>query len=190
MFLVCSMYQRLHNTVFTVGSSKVFFSLIPTVEEYSILKMLLLSKRKIIDGLFKVFLFSVLLGFNYSLYIEDAIAQYNRGRTTMAESIRVADELEYPVFIICPQPGFKLSYFKEIRNLSGSNRIGIENFIWKQTYYREFMENVSSIPETFTDMSYILGKDFQIRVTLLTKRYVIIDTCVSQKQMKLSILLK
>ena len=140
---------------------------------------MVLSKRKIIDGFFKVFLFSILLGFNYYLYMEDAIAQYNRGRTTMAESIRAADELEYPVFIICPQPGFKLSYFKEMRNLTGSNRIGIENFLWKQKYYRNVLENASSIPEMYMDMSYILGEDFEIHVTLLTYRFVIIDTtCV------------
>ena len=45
--------------------------------------------------------------------MDKAIKQYQRGKTTMAESIDDADEPEYPVFILCPQPGFKLSSFED-----------------------------------------------------------------------------
>ena len=99
--------------------------------------------------------------------MQDAIKKYQQGRTTMAESIRDAKELENPVFMICPQPGFKSSSFEDMRNKSGCGSIGIETFLWKQECYRDSLENVSSIPDAY--MSYILGKDWIIQVAMLNK---------------------
>ena len=123
------------------------------------------SKRKILKACFKAFLFFALLIANYFLYMDKAIKQYQRGRTTMSESFDITDEPQYPDFIICPQPGFKSSSFEGIKNKSGCGSIGIENFFWKQKCFRDSLENVSSIPDTFMDMSYILGKDWKIQVS-------------------------
>ena len=127
------------------------------------------SKEEIFKACFKAFLFLSLLVSNYFLYMDSAIKQYRRGRTTMAESIKDADEIQYPVFIICPQPGFKPSAFEDLRNKSGYN-IGADSFLWKADFYRGILQNVSSIPDTYMEMSYNLGEDWKIQVLLLNKR--------------------
>ena len=99
--------------------------------------------------------------------MDEAIKQFQRGRTTMAESIKDADELQYPVFILCPQPGFKASAFEDMRNKSSCGTIGIENYLWKTKCFRNGLENVSSIPDTYTNMSYNLENDWKIQVGLL-----------------------
>ena len=125
-------------------------------------------KKEIFKACFKAFLFFALLVANYFLYMDKAIKQYQRGRTTMAESIDVADEPQYPVFIICPQPGFKLSSFEDMRNKSEcATSIGIEKYLWEQKCYRDILENVSSIPDTYMNMSYNLEEDWEIQVILL-----------------------
>ena len=86
----------------------------------------------------------------------------------MAESIKDADELQYPVFIICPQPGFKSSAFEDMRNKS-EYITGIDTFLWKTEFYRDILQNVSSIPDTYMEMSYILEKDWRIQVSLINK---------------------
>ena len=85
----------------------------------------------------------------------------------MAESIKDADEIQHPVFIICPQPGFKSSAFEDMRNKSSCGEIGIENYFWKEKCFRNGLENVSSIPDTYMDMSYNLGKGKIIQVASL-----------------------
>ena len=63
----------------------------------------------------------------------------------MAESIKDADEIQYPVFIICPQPGFKLSSFEDmINNSKCTTSTGIEKYFWKLECYRGILENISS----------------------------------------------
>ena len=124
-------------------------------------------KKDIFKACFKAFLFLTLLVLNYFLYMDSAIKQYQRGRTTMAESITDADELQYPVFILCPQPGFKASSFEDFRNKSRCGSIGIENYLWKQECFRYGLANVSSIPDTYTSMSYNLENDWKIQVGLL-----------------------
>ena len=104
--------------------------------------------------------------------MDKAIKQFQRGKTTMAESIDVADELQYPVFIICPEPGFKLSSFEDMRSKTecGTSH-GIEKYLWKQKCYRVILENVSSIPDTYMNMSYNLGEDWKIQVMLVNNGY-------------------
>ena len=80
----------------------------------------------------------------------------------MAESISVEDELDYPVFIICPEPGFKASFFKELGN---SWRPGPEHYLWKIDYYRDILENVPSMTDAYKNMSYILGEDWNAKIT-------------------------
>ena len=125
-------------------------------------------KKEILKACFKAFLFFALLVANYFLYMDKAIKQFQRGKTTMAESIDVANEPQYPVFIICPQPGFKLSSFENMRNKSECvSSTGIEKYLWKQKCYRGILRNVSSIPDTYMNMSYSLGEDWNIQVILL-----------------------
>ena len=45
--------------------------------------------------------------------MQHALEQYNEKRTTMAESIKQVKELDYPILVFCPEPGFKPSFFRK-----------------------------------------------------------------------------
>ena len=93
--------------------------------------------------------------------MNDAISQYYEKRTTMAESIKPDNQHEYPVLIFCPEPGFKPSFFKDIKN--NAKVISIKKYIWKFAIHKKLLlKNVSSIPEVYKNMSYILGEDWDI----------------------------
>ena len=70
-----------------------------------------------------------------------ALEQYNEKRTTMAESIKQVDKLDYPILVFCPEPGFKPSFFNTMK----WNSAGIEKLIWKYPAYQAVLQNVSSI---------------------------------------------
>ena len=68
------------------------------------------STRKVIELSVKSLLFLILLFLYYFFYMNNALSQYYEKRTTMAESIKPDNQHEYPVFIFCPEPGFKPSF--------------------------------------------------------------------------------
>ena len=78
----------------------------------------------------------------------------------MAESIKLAKKLEYPILVFCPEPGFKQSFFKEMkRNIVP----GTETFLWNYfSGYKNVLENGSSIPDVYKNMSFELGVDWDI----------------------------
>ena len=79
----------------------------------------------------------------------------------MAESIKINNELDYPVLIFCPEPGFKPSFFKDVKDEVQAT--GIDRYIWEFGSQKEFLlSNVSSIPEVYKNMSYILGENWKI----------------------------
>ena len=93
--------------------------------------------------------------------MDNALSQYYEKRTTMAESIKQVDQLDYPILIFCPEPGFKPSFFEEIKKQAEVT--GIEKYMWKFPWYKEILlKNVSSIPEVYKNMSYELGTDWNI----------------------------
>ena len=96
-----------------------------------------------------------------------ALDQYYEGRTTMAESIKLNNQLDYPVLIFCPDPGFKSSFFEEIKNkaeITGRSVTGIEKYVWKFAWFTKDFENVSSIPEVYKNMSFLLEEDWNINL--------------------------
>ena len=107
----------------------------------------------------RALLFLILVVFYYLYYMRHALKQFNEKRTTMAESIKQAKVLEYPILVFCTEPGFKPSFFKKMKwNLPGT-----EKFIWKYAGYYTLLQNVSSIPDVYENMSYELGKDWIIQ---------------------------
>ena len=122
---------------------------------------MVLLTRKIFKYSLKALLFVILVVFYYILYMQWALEQYNEKRTTMAESIKRAKDLDYPVLVFCPEPGFKPSFFKKMKwNLPGT-----EKFIWKYSGYYTLWQNVSSIPDMYRNMSYILEVDWDIQLS-------------------------
>ena len=94
-----------------------------------------------------------------------ALEQYNEKRTTMAESIKLANELDYPILVFCPEPGLKPSFFKKME----WNVPGIEKLFWKYDAPRKLLQNDSSISDLFENMSYIFGVDWSIQVLPLSQ---------------------
>ena len=81
----------------------------------------------------------------------------------MAESIKQVNQLDYPVLIFCPDPGFKPPFFQEIKKTGQGT--SIEKYIWKFGWHKEMLlENVSSIPEVYSNMSYKLRENWNIVV--------------------------
>ena len=119
---------------------------------------MVLLTRKFFKYSLKALLFVILVVFYYILYMQWALEQYNEKRTTMAESIKQANDLDYPVLVFCPEPGFKPSFFKTMK----WNMAGIEKLIWKYPAYQVFLQNVSSISDVYENMSYVFGIDWRI----------------------------
>ena len=81
------------------------------------------------------------------------------GRTTIAQSQEVANP-DDPVLVICPDPPFKPSFFKE-------QGIGFNPNFWKKGRpkfkgIRRKLENGTSMMNLFKNMSYKLGTDWNI----------------------------
>ena len=126
--------------------------------------MLKLPNRiKLVKLYFKGFFFTLLLVFYYFMYMENALAKYYRGSTTMGERIEEIENQIWPVVILCPEPGFKPSFFKShgLAELSVETA-GIEKYFWMKHQYRAMFENETSMPELFQNMSYILVQDLNI----------------------------
>ena len=63
----------------------------------------------------------------------------------------------------CPDPGFKPSFFQEIKKTGQVT--SIEKYIWKFGWHKKMLlENVSSIPEVYSNMSYKLRENWNIVV--------------------------
>ena len=122
---------------------------------------MVLSTSKVIEFSVKTLLFLILLILYYVFYMQIALDQYNEGRTTMAESIKINNKLDYPILVFCPEPGFKPSFFKDVKG--AVQAIGIDRYIWEIGSQKQFLlSNVSSIPEVYKNMSYILGENWKI----------------------------
>ena len=120
------------------------------------------STRKAIELGVKGLLFFILLLLYYFFYLGEALSQYYEKRTTFAESIKSVDQLDYPVLIFCPNPGFKLSFFEEMKKYNDTKYPGVEKFIWKFKYHTRLLENASSILDEYENMSFELGVDWDI----------------------------
>ena len=103
--------------------------------------------------------------------MDNALSQYYEKRTTMAESIKQVNQLDYPVLIFCPDPGFKPSFFEDFKT-----KTGIERYIWQFPWHRQVLENVSSIPDVYKNMSFELGVDWDISLlpfSVFDTRYIL-----------------
>ena len=124
---------------------------------------MVLSTSKVIKFSVKTLLFLILLILYYVFYMQIALDQYKEGRTTMAESIKINNELDYPILVFCPEPGFKPSFFKDVKD--EVQAIGIDRYIWEIGSQKQFLlSNVSSIPEVYKNMSYVLGENWKIHL--------------------------
>ena len=96
------------------------------------------------------------------MFMEKALEQYSNKRTTIAQMQEEITEPVSPIFVICPDPPFKKSYFSEI----GMNNTGAERYFWVLPIHEHqiFGNNSPEASNTFKNMSYKLGTDWQINL--------------------------
>ena len=109
----------------------------------------------------KAILYLALLILFYMFYMKDALNKYKDGRTTMSEmrnKIISNTERLAPVMIICPEPGFKSSFFDE-HNIDKS----MKNFFWNWEFSEQWMKKFENyFLDAYMNMSYTYGVDWNM----------------------------
>jgi hypothetical protein len=122
-----------------------------------------MKKENIIEKLIQGVIFIVLLIIIYKMYMKTAIEQFTKGRTTISQTPKNLSKLKPPIFIFCPDPSFKHSFFKshDIKSL------GIEKYFWMDTTLTDYLtnkfENHSAL-DLYMKMSHQYGSDWKILI--------------------------
>ena len=105
-------------------------------------------------------LFCILLIVYYLMYMHTAVDQYYEEKTTMAQTRINTSSLDPPVFVACPDPPFKTSFFKEL----GFNKTGeMRKYFWMYRMWKNKLKKTfSTEEEMYMKMSYHLGSDWRI----------------------------
>ena len=106
--------------------------------------------------------YGILVVLFYVFYMKDSLDKYKKGITTMGErqvEIGFDKKRLCPIVIICPQPGFKTSYFDELKIYSG-----MKKFLWKKPSYKYMKPIENDSVSAYDNMSYKLGIDWNIHV--------------------------
>ena len=108
-------------------------------------------------------LFTALLIVYTVMYMEPALVQYGRKDKTIAQKRENISQPESPVLVLCPDPPFKASFFKQF-GLKKSP--ASEKYFWVMQMHWQMVENYTSTGSTAMDiymnMSYHLGTDWNI----------------------------
>ena len=91
------------------------------------------------------------------MYMKTAIEQFTKGSTTISQTTKDLPKLEPPIYILCPDPPFKPSFFKN----HGIRSIGVEKWFWFQKYFFKGFENHSAL-DLYMKMSHQYGTDWKI----------------------------
>ena len=127
-----------------------------------------MQKQNVIKMLIQGVLFIILLIIFYFMYMKTAIEQFTKGSTTISLTSKNLSQLEPPIFILCPDPPFKPSFFKN----HGVRSLGVEKWFWFQKYFYKGFQNHSAL-DLYMKMSHQYGSDWKI--VLLDFRYVLHD---------------
>ena len=112
--------------------------------------------KLVLKGIF----YAILVVLFYVFYMKDSLDKYQKGITTMGER-QVEIEIDKrlcPIVIICPQPGFKTSYFDDELKIYS----GYKKFLWKKPSYKQMKLIENDIVNAYDNMSYKLGIDWNI----------------------------
>ena len=124
---------------------------------------------KNIKGVLHALLYIMLLILFYLFYMKSALDQFIKGSTTIVQR-RIEYAPDPPVLIACPDPPFKTSFFKN----HGLIEEGSDKYFWVFHRYRRLIfmntyssfKNYSSKLDLYMDMSFELGIDWKIFVTI------------------------
>ena len=119
-----------------------------------------MQKQNVIKMVIQGVLFIILLIIFYFMYMKTAIEQFTKGSTTISQTPKNLSNLEPPIFIFCPDPSFKHSFFKshDIRSL------GTEKYFWIESTFTNYLinkfENHSAL-DLYMKMSHQYGTDWK-----------------------------
>ena len=116
----------------------------------------------------RAILFTALLIAYSVMYLEPALNQYSKKDKTIAQKREDVTHPESPVLVLCPDPPFKKSYFKQF----GKNKtVGAERYFWIQgpTSWKMVENYPSTAMDIYMNMSYQLGLDWNISLYNLEK---------------------
>ena len=112
--------------------------------------------KKIVNAI----LFSILIIVYYLFYMEKAVENYRKSSTTIVQRQEEIYDPKSPVFVICPDPPFKTSFF---RDLGVSNAKAADKYFWVHSMFWDVFENNSfNAMEAYMNMSYKLELDWNI----------------------------
>ena len=113
-----------------------------------------------VKKILRAVLFCILLIVYYLMYMQTAVDQYYEEKTTMAQTRKDTSHLIPPVFVACPDPPFKTSFFRE----HGFKKSGeMRRFFWNDAFFQNRLNNISlTEEEMYMKMSYHLGSDWRI----------------------------
>ena len=112
-------------------------------------------------------LFTALIIVYYIMYMEPALGQYEKKSTTIAQKRENLTQIEMPVLVLCPDPPFKKSFFKQFGK---KKNLGAERYFWSFDIHMQMLENYnSSAMDVYMNMSYHLGLDWQISASKIEK---------------------
>ena len=115
-----------------------------------------MKKENIIEKLIQGVIFIVLLMIFYFMYMKTAIEQFTKGSTTISLTSKDLSQLEPPIFILCPDPPFKPSFFKN----HGVRSLGVEKWFWFQKYFYKGFENHTAL-DIYMKMPHQYGTDWK-----------------------------
>ena len=115
-----------------------------------------MQKQNVIKMLIQGVLFIILLIMFYFMYMKTAIEQFTKGSTTISQSPKDLAELDSPIFILCPDPPFKPSFFKN----HGVRSLGVVKYFWFQKYFYRGFETHSAL-DLYMKMSHQYGTDWK-----------------------------
>ena len=118
-----------------------------------------MKKQNLIKAIFRGVVFITLLIIFYLMYMRTAVEQFTKGGTTISLTSKKLSKLQAPTFIFCPDPPFKLSFFKNHSVTS----LGVEKYFWVFPHTRKMFENHSA-PELYMEMSHHLESDWKLLV--------------------------
>ena len=118
-----------------------------------------MKKQSLIKAIFRGVVFLTLLIMFYLMYMRTAVEQYTNGGTTISQTSKKLLKLQSPIFIFCPDPPFKPSFFKNHSVTS----LGVEKYFWVFKHTWKMFENHSA-PELYMEMSHHLGSDWKLFV--------------------------
>ena len=105
-------------------------------------------------------LFTALLIVYSIMYMEPALEQYEKKSKTIAQKREDITQPESPVLVLCPDPPFKTSFFKQFGEKKDP---GAEKFFWVVSDHWQMVENYNSTAmDVYMNMSYQLGSDWNI----------------------------